>query len=135
MLCEDGFEVWAKYAGVYYVGNESRAPYFHTQIVVTSQLDRVEHSSLRILRRNADERDIRQFLAESEMYRDKQDREIIDSIPQVSVAVNQEKIRRDEIMCQALKELMKDELAQQYAEGEASGEARGEARGVAIGEA
>ena len=46
-----------------------------------------------------------------------------------------ERLRKENGMCVALNNLMKDELDAREARGVAIGEARGEARGVAIGEA
>ena len=63
------------------------------------------------------------------------ERNNIDAVLQASVSANYElyqEIRRDSVMCEALRELMKDEIDRDVnnarAEGEAKGEAKGEAR-------
>ena len=57
------------------------------------------------------------------------DRQNVDAVLQVSVSANRQlfdKVRKDEDMCQALRELMKDEIAEEIAEARA--EERVEAR-------
>ena len=96
--------------GIYYLtGNVL----FGTQVVVTRQLDKETHRSLRILSRNARKEDVKAFLEESLRLTAPGDRNNIDAILQVSASANQklyEEVRRDSIMCEALKELMKDEI-------------------------
>ena len=91
---------------------------------MTNELDKENHCSLRVLTRDADEDDIRLFLAEALSETQQDNRANVDAILQVSVAANMElfeRIRRDEKMCQALRELMKDEIAKDFAEGHAQG--------------
>ena len=62
----------------------------------------------------------------------------IDAILQASVSANKElyeAIRRDSGMCQALRELMKDEIDKEIEGAESRGEKRGERRGEKRGEA
>lgn len=96
--------------GIYYItGNVL----FGTQVVVTRQLDKETHRSLRILSRNAGKEDVKAFLEESLRLTAPGDRNNIDAILQVSASANQklyEEVRRDSIMCEALRELMKDEI-------------------------
>lgn len=96
--------------GIYYItGNVL----FSTQIVVTRQLGKKTHRSLRILSRNARKDDVKAFLEESIRLTAPGDRNNIDAILQVSASANQklyEEVRRDSIMCEALRELMKDEI-------------------------
>ena len=61
----------------------------------------------------------------------------IDAILQASVSANKElyeAIRRDSGMCQALRELMKDEIDKEIEGAESRGEKRGERRGERRGE-
>ena len=61
----------------------------------------------------AKESDVRRFIAESVGIDSKVDKQNIDAILQVSVSANDElyrKIRRETTMCEALRELMKDEI-------------------------
>ena len=60
------------------------------------------------------------------------DRQNVEAVLQVSVKANDElyrEIRRDANMCDALRELMKDDLEDARKLGESEGEVRGEARG------
>ena len=66
------------------------------------------------------------------------DRQNVKAVLQVSVKANDElyrEIRRDANMCDAMRELMKDDLEDARKLGESEGEVRGEARGKVMGEA
>ena len=66
------------------------------------------------------------------------DRQKVEAVLQVSVKANDElyrEIKRDANMCDALRELMKDDLEDARKLGESEGEVRGEARGKVMGEA
>jgi hypothetical protein len=138
-LREQGAVVEEKFAGIYYV---TGCTLFDTQIVVTGQLGVEEHSSLRILSKDVKEEDIRRFLTESETLLTPGDRNNIDAVLQVSVPANHavfEKVKEDLRMCEALRELMKDEIEAEVrkgkAEGIAEGIAQGKAEGIAQGKA
>ena len=65
------------------------------------------------------------------------DRQNVEAVLQVSVKANDElyrEIKRDANMCDALRELMKDDLEDARKLGESEGEVRGEARGKVMGE-
>jgi len=105
-----------KYKGIYYLTGKVL---FDTQIIVTGDMDGKKHSGLKILSKNAKEEDVRTFLQEAEQAKEPGERSNIDAVLQVSVSENVElfeKIRRDERMCQALKELMKEEIAEERAD-------------------
>ena len=77
-----------------------------------------------MLTKNASEDDVRLFLEEALNEGGKEDRENVDAVLQVSVSANTElyeQIRRDDRMCQALRELMKDELDQAERQGRREG--------------
>lgn len=68
---------------------------------------------MKILTPNAEELDIRHFIDDTRDIDDIYDKSNIDAILQVSVSANYElyeKIRRETTMCEALRELMKDEI-------------------------
>lgn len=99
-----------QFHGIYYITGQVL---FDTQIVVTGQLDKETHSSLRVLSRDVKEEDVRIFVKGAERLKEPGDRNNVDAILQVSVSANQgvyENIRRDRAMCEALRELMKDEI-------------------------
>jgi hypothetical protein len=112
-LKREGHEIEEKYPGIYYVTNNLLFP---VQIIVTSKLDPETHSSLRILTDQAKEDDVKRFLEQAEKWKAPGERDNIDAVLQASVAANfglYEKVRRDSIMCQAMRELMKDEIAEE----------------------
>ena len=135
-LEKEGSRLEETFPGIYYVhGNVL----FDTQIVVTGRLSRENHSSLRVLSKNAREMDVRAFLAETERLKEPGDRNNADAVLQVSIAANEalyQKIRRDRDMCEALRELMKDEIAETVSEAvaEAVSEAVAEERKRALAE-
>ena len=99
-----------RHPGVYYVSGIINIP---VQIVVAGRLEADIFSALRILTDKAKESDVRRFIAESVGIDSKVDKQNIDAILQVSVSANDElyrKIRRETTMCEALRELMKDEI-------------------------
>ena len=110
MLIEKGMKVTKKYPGIFYIDGETLFP---CQVIVTSRLDRYKHPGLRILTSGAKEQDIRKFVIDAQGAKDPGDLENIDAVLQVSVSANSklyEKVRGDDLMCQALRELMKDEI-------------------------
>ena len=120
-----GYVLEEKYPGIYYVSGNILFP---VQIVVSSRLNRSRHSSLRILSENADIEDIRKFLEQTENMKTPRERNNIDAVLQASVSANYEiyqKVRRANGMCEALRELMKDEIEQDVARGEMRGRVEG----------
>ena len=111
-----GVAIKQAYPGIYYLNQQAGSVgkvLFRTQIVVTGELDRRTHSSLRILTNSALEEDVRRFLAAALTETGQGNQSNVDSILQVSVSANIqifERIRRDNAMCQALRELMKDDI-------------------------
>lgn len=105
-----GGKIEKQYSGIYYVRGLIEIP---SQIIVTGELEGSEHSALKILSRNAREKDVRQFLNYSKGYLTPEDRNNVNAVLQVSTVSNVSLynwIRRDSSMCQALMELMKDEV-------------------------
>lgn len=102
------------------------------------QLDPEEYAMLRVLTPGARAEDIRRF-KEIALQRDEAEyRHSVDNIFQVSISANREMYnqlrKEDPDMCEAMRELMKDEFDAAIAMGEARGEARGEALGEVRGE-
>ena len=107
---------------------------FPVQIIVLSRLNRLAHSSLRVLSENADIEDIKIFLKQSEQTTNLRERNNIDAVLQASVSANYEayqEVRRDAGMCEALRKLMKEELEQSINQGIEEGKAKGKAEGRA----
>lgn len=132
-LKRSGREVKERFPGIYYI---SRSGLFDTQVVVTGRLSRKTHSSLRILSRRAEAEDVRAFLAEAERLREPGDRNNADAVLQASVYANKrlyDEIRKESGMCEALRELMKDEFEAAIAEGQEKGMKKGMEEGMAKG--
>ena len=98
------------YPRIYYV--RGKVP-FPVQVVVTSQLERKAHCSLRVLTTQVEMQDAELFLEQIHYLESKNERSNIDSVLQVSVNANKQVyslLRRQNEMCEALRELMKDEI-------------------------
>ncbi len=109
-LKKEGYILKKMYPGIYYV--KGKIP-FPVQIVVTSQLERKAHCSLRVLTTQVEMQDAELFLEQIHYLESKNERSNIDSVLQVSVNANKQVyslLRRQNEMCEALRELMKDEI-------------------------
>ena len=110
---------------------------FSTRVVVTQELEPGEHRSLRILSNHAKKEDVEEFLRKAEGMNTSRDRQNVEAVLQVSVRANDElyrEIRRDANMCDALRELMKDDIEREVSAARKLGESEGEVRGKAMGE-
>ena len=107
-----GLEIKERYPGIYYISGKQAL--FDTQVVVTKQLNRETHRTLRVLSKHVKEEDVRAFVEEAALISEPGDRNNVDAVLQVSVSANKEiyeAIRRcDKVMCEALRELMKEDL-------------------------
>jgi hypothetical protein len=136
-LKNQGILVEEKFPGIYYLSGNT---IFDTQIVVTEKLTRETHSSLRVLSKNVKEDDVRRFLTSTEHMVMPGDLNNADAVMQVSIAANRkvyDLVKEDYYMCEALRELMKDESDREVEERsekarvEALKEAREKARAEA----
>lgn len=126
-----GHKIQERYSGIYYVTEHLPFP---AQIIVTQELEPGEHRSLRILSNHAKKEDVEEFLRKVEGMNTPRDRQNVEAVLQVSVKANDElyrEIRRDANMCDALRELMKDDLEDARKMGEAKGKAEGKIMGEA----
>ena len=129
-----GHKIEEKYPGIYYVTEHLPFP---VQIIVTQELEPGEHRSLRILSNHAKKEDVEEFLRKAEEMNTPRDRQNVEAVLQVSVKANDElyrEIRRDANMCDALRELMKDDIEREVSAARKLGESEGEVRGKAMGE-
>ena len=109
-LKKEGYILKKMYPGIYYV--RGNVP-FPVQVVVTIQLERKAHCSLRVLTTQVEMQDAELFLEQIHYLESKNERSNIDSVLQVSVNANKQVyslLRRKNEMCEALRELMKDEI-------------------------
>ena len=129
-----GHKIEERYPGIYYVTEYLPIP---AQIIVTQELEPGEHRSLRILSNHAKKEDVEEFLRKAEGMNTPRDRQNVEAVLQVSVRANDElyrEIRRDANMCDALRELMKDDIEREVSAARKLGESEGEVRGKAMGE-
>ena len=106
---EHGIAYTNQYNGIYQVTNTVLFP---TQIIVTKELNPKEHVWLKALSGQM-EQQMRELLEKIEKLDLTFDRELADSVLQVSVSANKqivEELRGDENMCQALLEIMEPEI-------------------------
>ena len=112
-----GMKIENPYPGIYYLRGWQAMP--DTQIVVTRELDG-KHRALRVLSKNAMEEDVRGFIEEASRLTEPGDRNNADAVMQASVSANrvlyEEIRRRNPAMCEALRELMKDEIEREIEE-------------------
>ena len=130
-LQKQGHTIEEKYPGIYYVTEHLPFP---AQIIVTQELEPGEHRSLRILSNHAKKEDVEEFLRKAEEMNMPRDRQNVEAVLQVSVKANDElyrEIRRDANMCDALRELMKDDIEREVSAARKLGESEGEVRGEA----
>lgn len=113
-----GMEIKEYCPGIYYISGKQTL--FDTQIVVTKQLDKETHRTLRVLSKHVREEDVRAFVERAAKISEPGDRNNVDAVLQVSVSANKElyeAIRRcDKVMCEALRELMKEDFEKQERE-------------------
>ena len=135
LLKYHGAVIEEKFPGVYYVSGMGA---FSVQILVGRQLDPREYAMFRVLRKGATDDEIRQFKDMAVRNKDASYLKSVDGVYQVSVSANRESydrlMKEDPEMCEALRDLMKEEFEMTEARGQARGEAIGEARGEARGE-
>ncbi|MDE6220788.1 MAG: hypothetical protein K2G51_10260 [Lachnospiraceae bacterium] len=98
------------YCGIYYVTDQVLFP---TQIIVTKKLNPAEHIWLTALSAGLGKQQLKKLLEKIETFDSKLDRELADSVLEVTVNANWkivEELRGDEHMCQALLEIMEPEI-------------------------
>lgn len=113
-----GMEIKERYPGIYYISGEQVL--FDTQVVVTRQLGQETHQTLRVLSKHVEEEDVRAFVGRAMRVSKSGERNNIDAVLQASVSANKEIYeairRRDKVMCEALRELMKEDFEKQERE-------------------
>ena len=111
---KEGGEVEERYPGVYYITGVVNIP---SQFVLTSSLDNNLHTALRLLTKKAKEEDVVKFIEIAKALSEPGDKHNADAVLQVSVSANSEVYenvkRRNPLMCEALRELMKDEIQEE----------------------
>lgn len=113
-----GLEIEEHSPGIYYITGKQAL--FDTQIVITRRLDKDTHRTLRVLSKNVKEEDVRAFVKRMTQISEPGTKNNINAVLQVSVSANKEiyeAIRRcDKVMCDALRELMKEDFEEKEQE-------------------
>jgi len=107
--------------GIYYI---TEGVLFPTQVIVTRELEGELHAWLKPLSDNAEEEDMRRLFREISSLEEKSDRELADSVLEVSVKANKqlvENLRGDDDMSQALLEIMEPVLLEREKQVEKRG--------------
>lgn len=125
---EHGYSVSSPCSGIYYI--EGPFP-FPAQIVATGELDERSHTWLRVLSKRMDRESLRNLLEKISQITEKNDREMANSILEVSVGANRqiiERLRGDdmfetliEIMEPRIDEIRKEERKEGRKEGRIQG--------------
>lgn len=105
-----GIEISNPYAGIYYISGIVQFP---TQIIVTKELDHKAHTWLKALSGNLKKQDMEELLKRISVLTGELDRELADSVLEVSIRANRkmiEELRGDDDMCKALLEIMEPEI-------------------------
>lgn len=110
-FAENGYEVSNPYSGIYYIENGLKIP---MQIIVGSELSSREHEWLHLLSDKVTKQEMTHAIEYSRNTNNKEERDLIDAIFEVSAVANKEVIgelvRGGGDMCQALMEIMKPEI-------------------------
>lgn len=107
---EHHIKVTNRYAGIYYILDEILFP---TQIIVGRELKQEHHTWLKALSDSVQKQEMRALLEKIDSLTQKFERELADSVLEVSVRANKqmvEELRGDDSMCQALLEIMEPEI-------------------------
>ncbi len=120
-LSDKSFLVEKPFPGIYYVKGLVCIP---IQIVVTSEIMDKDFLALRIMRENADENEVREFLYDTKDIVSQNVRQNINAVVGVVSAVNSrlfEKLRGEKDMNDVLRDIMKDDLLAAEITGEEIG--------------
>lgn len=134
-LEELGYRISRKTGGIYYM--EVMNGNVPVQFVVTNELNRENHIWVTSLMRNLSQRQAEELIRQAEELSSETDYKCIDSLLQVVIAENNQTFfqlkEADGEMCDALKELMRDEIEQSHKEGIERGIEQGIEQGELIG--
>lgn len=114
-----------KFPGIYCIEENLLFP---MQIVVLSELSREEHSSLRILSKHVDIRDVEQFMKVTKGMKKSGDRDNINAVLHACEMANMyifRELRRDEVMGSFIREWLKDEIEEELEKTRQSGLSEG----------
>lgn len=109
-LKEHGHSMSSGHSGIYHI--EGPFP-FQIQVIATGELDRASHTWLRALSGRLNKEDIQDLLSKISQITEKDDREMADSVLEVSIGANRRMIERlmgDDSMFETLMEIMEPRI-------------------------
>ena len=124
-LIDDGKSIRPEYPGVYAIEGLIEMP---LRIIVTDELEDSDLMAFSVMSQNATEQKIRQFVQEASELIEPGDKRNADAVLQISVNLHGElysKLRGDDTMCEALRELMADDLKEAEDKGVEKGIEKG----------
>lgn len=107
---EHGYTMTSEHDGIYHI--EGPFP-FPAQVIVTGELDRASHTWLKALSGKLDKGDIQDLLEKISQMTEKNDREMADSVLEVSIGANRrivEELMGDDSMFETLMEIMEPRI-------------------------
>ena len=116
-LIDTGKSIVQEYTGVYVIKGIIDIP---VRVIVTDELTDRKLMAFSIMSQNATEQDIRQFVQDACKLKEPGDRRSADAVLQISANLHRElysRLRGDEAMCEALRELMADDLREAESKG------------------
>lgn len=128
-----GYPMSNPYRGIYYIEGKVLFP---TQIIVTGELEKEGHIWLKALSGKLGKEDMRNLLDGVSRLTEKMDKELADSVLEVSVGANKRIVKEligDDNMCQALMEIMEPLMQQRDEENIEKGIKKGIEKGIKKG--
>ncbi len=116
-LKESGYVIENPTSGIYYIKGLVDIP---VQIVVSKDLDDEAFAALKVMAKQSDPTDIVEFISQARVLTEPRLRQAADNIFQISASINKElfnELRKEDAMCQALREIMAPEIEESYNEG------------------
>lgn len=138
-FAQNGYEIFPKYPGIYYIIKEGFPP---TQCIVLSELSGAEHIFLQSLRKTLSRQQIEQFILAARSSSTQKTDDCINAMLAIMLQHNTELFQSiykggNVTMCEALRELFHDELEEREARGIAIGKSEGitlgRTEGIALG--
>ena len=132
-LKEHDYQISNPYKGIYYIDGNVM---FSTQIIATGELNKKEHIWLGSLSDRLKKQDMKELFNRIHQLESAFDRELADSVLEVSVGANKEVVENwkgDDTMCQALMEIMEPEIRLREKELEEAALQRGMQKGMQKG--
>ncbi len=116
-LADGGKTIAQEYPGVYIIKGIIDIP---VRVIVTDELKDRKLMAFSVMSQNATEQDIRQFVQDASILKEPGDRRNADAVLQISANLHGElysRLRGDDAMCEALRELMADDLKEAESKG------------------